>query len=191
MLPQKVVAVSTALHDAGIPHAFGGAIALAYCVADARGTVDMDVNIFLGAEDVHRVLAALPDGVAWRDEDVRLIEEVGQTRVLWDDTPVDLFFNTTPFHRDVALRARAEPFGPVQLPVLACRDLAVFKAFFDRTKDWADLEAMAAAGVLDIAHVCGVLVEHLGADDPRVARVRALGGEPGGAAPDVAGRHRA
>jgi hypothetical protein len=65
---------------------------------------------------------------------------------------------------------------PVRIPLfLACRDLAVFKAFFDRTKDWADLEEMQGAGTLDIEVVAGVLVRYLGTDDPRIARLLALG----------------
>ena len=51
----------------------------------------------------------------------------------------------------------------------------MFKAFFDRTKDWADLEEMAAADTLDVEAVLGVLVHYLGGDDPRIARLRALG----------------
>jgi hypothetical protein len=50
----------------------------------------------------------------------------------------------------------------------------VFKAFFDRTKDWADLEEMQLAGTLDIEAVAGVLVHYLGPDDPRVARLLSL-----------------
>ena len=57
----------------------------------------------------------------------------GQTRLWWDETPVDVFLDTTPFHVSVGERIRWEPFGDVELPFLACRDLAVFKAFFDRT----------------------------------------------------------
>ena len=49
----------------------------------------------------------------------------------------------------------------------------MFKAFFDRTKDWADLEEMAAAGTLDVDRALGVLVRYLGADDHRVARLAA------------------
>ena len=60
------------------------------------------------------------------------------------------------------------------IPFLACTDLAIFKAFFGRTRDWADLEEMAAAGTLDIAEVAGVLVEYLGAGDERLERLRAL-----------------
>jgi hypothetical protein len=50
----------------------------------------------------------------------------------------------------------------------------VFKAFFSRTKDWADLEAMAEAGALDVAAVVGVLAAYLGPDDERIERLLAL-----------------
>jgi hypothetical protein len=50
----------------------------------------------------------------------------------------------------------------------------VFKAFFDRTKDWADLEEMAAAGTLDVDRVVGVLTRYLGGTDHRIVRVRLL-----------------
>ena len=52
----------------------------------------------------------------------------------------------------------------------------MFKAFFDRTKDWADLEEMAVAGTLDRQRVIGVLVENLGVADSRVERLRGLPG---------------
>jgi hypothetical protein len=58
---------------------------------------------------------------------------------------------------------------------LACRDLAVFKAFFGRGRDWADLEEMRAAGTLDVEAVIGVLAHYLGGDDPRIERLRSLG----------------
>ena len=51
----------------------------------------------------------------------------------------------------------------------------MFKAFFDRTKDWADLEAMAEAETLDVEAVVGVLARHLGADDDRIQRLLSLG----------------
>ena len=61
------------------------------------------------------------------------------------------------------------------IPFLSCGDLAVFKAFFNRTKDWADLEEMHTAGTLDLAFVTGVLAEYLGADDERVVSLTKLG----------------
>lgn len=62
-----------------------------------------------------------------------------------------------------------------RIPFLSCSDLAVFKAFFDRTRDWADLEDMAAAGTFDVDRVTGVLVRYLGPDDERVARLLDVG----------------
>jgi hypothetical protein len=174
-LPGRIVAVHRSLDRAALPHAFGGALALAWCTQRARGTIDIDLNVFVGVDRLDDVLDALPPDVLATAADVALLERDGQARLWWDRTPVDLFLDTTDFHRAAAGRCRWEDFGGVLLPFLACADLAVFKAFFDRTKDWADLEEMAAAGTLDADRVVGVLVRHLGADDPRVARVLGLG----------------
>ena len=173
-LIEKVVAIHRSLRDAGLAHAFGGALALAWCTQQARGTVDIDLNLFVEPDDVRGALALLPAEVAWGDADVALLERDGQARLWWATTPIDIFFNTTEFHAQVATRARWEPFLGEELPFLACRDVAVFKAFFNRTKDWADLEAMAEAGALDVEAVLGVLARYLGGDDERVARLRSL-----------------
>jgi hypothetical protein len=50
----------------------------------------------------------------------------------------------------------------------------VFKAFFNRTRDWADLEEMLAAETIDPDAVAAVLIRFLGADDERVGRLLAL-----------------
>ena len=52
--------------------------------------------------------------------------------------------------------------------------VALFKAFFNRTKDWADLEAMRDAGTLDVEQVRAVLIHYLGDDDERLAPLAAL-----------------
>ena len=65
-------------------------------------------------------------------------------------------------------------FASHNVPFLCCSDVAVFKAFFNRTKDWADLEEMVAAGTLDGDLVLGALVHYLGRDDDRVERLTAL-----------------
>ena len=173
-LPEKIVAVHVALDGAAIPHAFGGALALAWCTQRARGTIDLDVNLFVAPAQARRALTALPPGVSWDDADVATIEHDGQVRVWWGSTPLDLFFNTTEYHDGAATRARREPFLGVDIPFLSCRDLAVFKSFFNRTKDWADLEEMADAGTLDVDAVLGVIARLLGGDDERVDRLRAL-----------------
>lgn len=173
-LVERIVAIHRALDAAAVPHAFGGALALAWCTERARGTIDIDVNLFVPHTDADDVLAALPPGIAVTDTDRAHLARDGQTRLWWDTTPVDVFFNTTEFHAAAARRSRVQRFAGADVPFLSCRDLAVFKAFFDRTKDWADLEEMAAAGALDVEAVLGTLVRYLGGDDHRVARVRAL-----------------
>lgn len=50
----------------------------------------------------------------------------------------------------------------------------VFKAFSDRTKDWADIEELVASRSADSHTALGWLVDLLGADDHRVARLRDL-----------------
>jgi hypothetical protein len=170
----KVVAIHRSLQDAGFPYAFGGALALAWCTQQARGTVDIDLNLFVDPDDVEHVLGALPAEVRWSHDDVALIRRDGQARIWWDETPVDLFFNTTEFHARVGSRAQLQPFGGEELPFLSCRDLAVFKAFFNRTRDWADLEAMVEGGSLELDAVLGVLVDYIGPDDERIERLRAI-----------------
>jgi hypothetical protein len=94
--------------------------------------------------------------------------------VWWGDTPIDVFLSDHPFHDRAEANKRTVPFAGVDLPVLACSDLAVFKVFFDRTKDWADLEEMAAAGTLDTDRVAGILAHYLGVPDHRIDRLRAI-----------------
>jgi hypothetical protein len=59
-LPEKMVSVHEHLARAGIDHAFGGALALAWCTQQARGTIDLDVNLFVGPDRTDDVLGALP-----------------------------------------------------------------------------------------------------------------------------------
>jgi len=179
-LGAKVVGLHRALAEASIPHAFGGALALGWCTLQPRGTSDIDCNVFAGVEDLDRVLASLPTAILATDEQRALLQRDGQGRLFWDDTPIDLFLETTDFHRAALLRLQWQDFAGARLPYLGCSDLAVFKAFFNRTKDWADLEEMVAAGSLDRPWVLGTLVTYLGGADPRIERLRTLG--PPGAA---------
>ena len=175
-LPAKIVAIHKALASAGLPHAFGGALALAWCTERARGTIDIDINVFVGTSQSEAVFAALPKKVKWTEADVVTLRRDGQVRIWWDTTPLDLFLNTTPFHDEIAARTRWERFAEASIPFLSCQDIAVFKAFFNRTKDWADIEEMQAAGTLDKARVIAVLVQYLGSDDERIDRLNALAG---------------
>lgn len=180
-LPEKIVAVHLALDAAELPYAFGGALALAWCTGRARGTIDIDINVFVDADAAETVCDALPDTVKRTAADLKRLTRDGQVRLWWDKTPIDLFLNTTGFHTEAAGRRRWETFMNQRMPFLSCNDLAVFKAFFNRTKDWADLEEMQAAGTLDASRVAEVIIEMLGADDERVAHLLALPGTTPGA----------
>lgn len=173
-LPEKIIALHQALQQAGLPHAFGGALALAWCTLRARGTIDIDVNIFVDVEQCDFVLDSLPAEIFHNAKQRRALQKDGQVRLWWDKTPVDIFLNTTDFHQQALQHVRREIFLNQQVPFLACADLAVFKAFFNRTQDWADLEAMHAAGTLNIDAVCAVLANYLGAEDSRIVRLHAL-----------------
>ena len=170
-LPERLVAIDRALEGAGIGHAFGGAIALAYWTLDPRGTSDIDVNIFVPADRCEEALAVLPDGIVRSDRDAETIRRDGQVRLWWDETPVDLFFDYEPIHADAARNRRTVPFEDVEIPILGPVELATFKAMFDRTRDWADIEAMIAAETLDVDAVRENLVGLVGADDGRLDRL--------------------
>ena len=173
-LADRVVAIETAFRDADVPHAFGGALALAYHIAEPRGTRDIDVNVFVDEARARSVLEILPSNVAWTGTDLDAIAHDGQVRLFWDDTPVDLFFSTHRFHGHAGSHVEEVQFAETTIPILSATDLTVFKAFFDRTRDWADIEAMVDAATVDLHHALGWLVDIAGGDDHRVARLRDL-----------------
>jgi hypothetical protein len=181
-IADKVLAVDRALTDAKIPHAFGGALALAYCIGEPRATIDIDLNVFIEPADVSRAFAALPDAVLTSPAAIRAVERDGQTRVWWDHTPIDLFFSYHRFHEHLATRVRRVPFGEDEIPVLSCADLAVFKAVFNRARDWVDLEAMVDAESFDADDAVEWLRAILGEGAPQVDRLATL--EPSGHAGD-------
>lgn len=175
-LPEKIVTLHRALQSADIKHAFGGALALAWCTRQARGTIDIDLNIFLEPDEAEKALHALPEGIIWSSEDVQKILQEGQVRLKWDTTPVDLFLNTMKLHDQMSRRVRWEDFVGESVPFLTCQDIAILKVFFNRTKDWADLEAMVDAGTIKIPQITATVIEYLGADDERVTALTKLSG---------------
>jgi len=147
-------------------------IALAYCTGEPRATIGLDINVFVPHIAPDGAIAALPEYVSFTAANRRELVRSGQTRAWWDETPIDLFFAYHHFHNTAQERAREVPFSDTTIPVLDCTSLAVFKAFFNRTKDRADLEAMAQAGQLDTDAVVGFLADLLGKGDQRLERVR-------------------
>jgi pimeloyl-ACP methyl ester carboxylesterase len=173
-LVEVVLAVHDALDAAVLPHSIGGALALAYATDEPRGTADLDVNVFVPVDQARRVLESMPEATVWDQDKLARLERDGQVRVFLHGYPVDVFLSTDAFHDEAQRRVRVVPFGGREIPILDGADLAVFKAFFNRRKDWADLEAMARSEKTDMASVLERVTALLGADDPRVEALAAL-----------------
>ena len=173
-LVDRILAVHDSLDAAGVPHAFGGALALAYHTNEVRATKDIDVNIFVAPRDAEQIFASLPGGVSWSAADVDAIHRDGQVRVRWDDTPVDLFFDLHEIHKQAADHARTVPFAGVELPVLGSTELTVFKMMFSRPRDWVDIEAMLEAESIDVAAVDAAYTLVMGPGDERLVRFHEL-----------------
>jgi hypothetical protein len=169
-----IVELHDKLVESRIHHAFGGAFALLWCTGEPRTTVDIDLNIFAPPTETQRVLDALPDDIVATNEAVSKLATDGQCRLMFDGIPVDIFLDTTPFHHDLRLHITEHQLADRRLPFLGCNDLAVFKAFFNRRKDWADIEEMLRAGRLDVPYVTGILSEYLGPEDERIRELHSI-----------------
>lgn len=170
-LVEKVLRIHEALDGAAIPHAIGGALALAYH-GEPRTTVDIDVNVFVPPADaaaVGRVIEPLGVDLA------RLVtaERDGQVRLWWGRTPVDLFFAYDDVHHAMAQHVEHVPFADAEIPILSAEDLVFCKAVFDRPKDWIDIEQMLlqAGPRFDLHRVRDQLIRIVGPDDPRRTRL--------------------
>ena len=169
-LERKIVGVHTMLASAALPHAFGGALALAFHTGEPRGTRDIDVNIFLPVSKIDVVRSAFAKRIEFTETQVADALANDQVRVFWEDTPIDIFFNVAEFHDDVMLGIEHHKFAKIIIPVLGADALTVFKAMYNRTKDWADIEAMLEVNSIDKSRVIGWLVRLLGVDDPRTRK---------------------
>jgi hypothetical protein len=170
-LPEKVLALHEQLTRAEIPHAFGGALALAY-YAEPRATIDVDLNLFVSPTsypEIERELANIGVGDGVKPE---IVERDGQCRLRWGNTPIDLFFAYDAFHEAMRRAVRSEPFGETRIPILAPEHLLVCKTIFNRPKDWLDIEQMiVCVEELEIVEICTWLERIIEAEDPRRKRL--------------------
>lgn len=177
----RAIDVHRHLLAAGIDNAIGGALALGYHVDDPRGTQDIDVNISLPAERARQALSALPDSVPWDDDTLAAIVRDDQVRIMWPvegdlPIPLDLFFAVHDLHELVGARSVEVPMHGADVKVLSATDLTIFKALYNRSKDWPDIEAMLAAhdSTVDLVEAVRWVSDIVGATDPRTTRLLAL-----------------
>jgi hypothetical protein len=161
------------LEDAAIPYAIGGAVAYGFWGAP-RGTQDLDLNIFLAAEDAGPAVDLLiASGVQLdRSRALATARERGDARGLYGDMPVDIFFLSIPLHESAAQRTVAVHLLGHSVRILSAEDLVIFKLLFFRGKDIVDIERVLAVrgAELDRDYVGRWLIDCVGTDDLRVAR---------------------
>jgi predicted nucleotidyltransferase len=173
-LPEKVLGLHRTFTEQGIPHGFGGAIALAYH-AEPRATDDIDVNILLSPDRASEVMTALDTLFATPDRgrELHKIATRDQTRLKWGETYVDLFFMDTAFHESLATRVESVGFGDTNIPIVSAEDLVVCKALFNRPHDWTDIQRiyLIQDGSLDRHYVRNWLQYFVGESDPILERI--------------------
>ena len=171
----RIVVVHEALDAAQVPHGFGGAIALAYHVGDPRATRGIDLNISVPTSRAPAVTKAMPSGIPIPVGASATIRRDGQIRLWWDETvPIDLFFPQHQFHSEVARDTSYVPFLDTEIPVISATHLTVFKALFNRSRDWPDIEAMLRTGTVDVRAAQGWIIDLLGADSVPASKLGVL-----------------
>lgn len=161
------------LSRAGIPHAVGGAVAYGFW-GNPRGTRDLDLNIFVRADQVSRVLDVLVAGGVGFDREgaLRSARERGDARGYYEDLPVDVFFVSIPLHESAARRTVEVELLGRKIPILSAEDLIILKLLYFRGKDVVDVERMVAlqGARLDRDYVRRWLIDCVGEQDGRVQR---------------------
>ena len=174
LFTELIFATHKALDDAGLEHAFGGALALMHYVAEPRTTWDVDVNISVSRENADVVVAALSGIVQATEEQVALLKRDGQVRLLVGRYPLDIFLAEHEFHDEMRMMSSMRPYGDRELPYISATHLTVLKAMFNRSKDWVDIESMLRHGSVDVQRAIGWLVTLQGPDEEAPARIRAM-----------------
>lgn len=177
-LVDLTVGVHRILDEAGCDHAFGGALALGF-VAEPRGTLDVDVNVFVPPEGIDAVIEAMGRLRLTPEQPLDQWMPASGLRFRPGEGPlaVDVFVSLGPVYDEVQRRCVVHPFGHERepLPFLHADDLAVFKLSFGRPKDWTDLRAMASSVTLDLDHIERQALALRGPSmHPRVARLRGI-----------------
>jgi hypothetical protein len=169
-ISQKLVNIAAKLTEHDIPYAFGGAIAFGYH-GEPRGTIDLDINIFIPPNENRQVINAFNELFPVDDAEA-LAEQVknnDQLKTHWGDTRLDLFFlSDTDFHQSMSTRTQEVPFGNTAIRIISVEDLIVCKALFSRPKDWIDISKLCAvkADKIDYNYVKTWLSYFLGPDSP-------------------------
>lgn len=177
MIAKLLLEIDRVLSEAGIVHAFGGALALNY-YADPRATTDVDVNVAKSVAEAPVLVSLLAAHGFTLDEPLEGHLPIAGLRFRRNADVVDCFLAFDGFHERLLGRAREVPInaegGRFTTKILSQDDLAVVKLSFNRPKDHIDIDAMIAAGTpFDYELIATELVNLRGPTAyPRLARFK-------------------
>ncbi len=164
-------AIADALAEAGYAHAIRGALALGVAGVP-RGTMDVDINLFVTDDDLPGAIAALTSlGIEIQPAAaLARAERDGMFVGMWDGMRIDVFVPSIPFSFEAGETAVTVTVDGWTGRFLAPEAIAVFKLLFFRIKDRGDLQRLVAVRGKDFDHayVRRWIAEMMGEDDPRV-----------------------
>jgi hypothetical protein len=176
------IQVAQAFERHAVPYALGGALAYGQ-YGIPRATNDVDVNVFVGPDELAEVFGALRTlGITIDETAARAAsEEQGLIVLRFGGFRLDVFTPSIEFSWEAGRTRVQQTVDGISVWFLSVEALCVFKLLFFRGKDIVDLERLVAVSgnAIDAAYVRDHIVAMLGADDPRVARWDALWREHG------------
>lgn len=157
----------------GHDYALGGAIALGFW-GTPRGTLDVDLTLFLPLDQPHECLRLLRGIGCDVNEPAALasLREHGFCKVTNAGLVVDVFLPSIPFYDEARKRRSRRPIAEQEVWVWDAETLTVFKMMFFRLKDLADVEQIlrSQGARLDRDWIRHHLEAMYGRRDPRIAR---------------------
>lgn len=165
------------LEAANCEYALGGAIALGFW-AEPRGTLDVDVTLYLPLDDAAGCMELLAKiGCQFdhrRTED--MLNQHGFCQVQLLGIRLDVFLPISPFYEAAKRRRREVPIGSRSAYIWDAETLCVFKMMFFRQKDLVDIQSIlrSQGASLDREWIEKSLLELYGQRDPRITRWREL-----------------
>lgn len=165
--------LAAALEARGQEYALGGAIALGFW-GEPRGTLDVDVTLFLAPDKPSECLWLLQD-IACElifTESLASLREHGFCRVKYHGLRLDVFLPIVDFYTAAQARRQRVRLAGQSAMIWDAESLIVFKLMFFRRKDVADVEGILRVQQdrLDLDWVRCQLVELYGSRDPRVSQ---------------------
>jgi len=160
------------LDERGQEYALGGAIALGVW-GIPRGTVDVDVTVFLPPDRPSECIGLLRDiGCEFSAKQAtESLRKHGFCRTAFSGLQVDVFVPLVSFYEVARARRKRVNLAGRPVWVWDAESLAVFKMMFFRRKDLADVEQILATqgARFDRRWVREQLVAMYGARDPRIS----------------------